>query len=173
MDIDWLHHSMLRWAWYFNNRYGFMVPRIHCLVLHHFYQYIYHHYAFYKHDSRLGQQQFQLSIFREISRTLSIFHAWWLLVCMTTWTMHHMFLDTLIELWLFNRIWYLSWYDTINIYRRWILAPSIQKQQDTSMWQTSFLEFDCVNICNWKMDRLITSIHAMISLTLRTLGMDN
>ena len=87
--------------------------------------------------------------------------------------MHHMFLDTLIELWLFNRIWYLNWYDTINIYRRWILTASIQKQQDMSIWQTFLLEFNCVNICNWKMDRLIKSIHAMISLALRALRMDN
>ena len=41
------------------------------------------------------------------------------------------------------------------------------------MWQTSLLEFGGVNIYNWKMDRLITSIHAMISLALRALGMNN
>jgi len=121
----------------------------------------------------LVNNNFSLSFFWKIFRTLSIFHAWWLFVCMTTWTMHHMFLDTLIKMWLFNRIWYLSWYYVIIIYRRWILAGSIQKQKDMSMWQTSLLEFNCVNIYSCNMVSLITTIHTMVSLVLRTLGMDN
>ena len=135
MNIDWLHHSMLRWARYFNNRYGLYGTTYLLSSVIPFLSIYYHHCGSYKHDSPLSQQQFQLAIFFwKISRTFSIFHAWWLYVCMTTWTMHHKFLDKLIELWLFNRIWYLNLYDTINICRRWILAGNIQKQQDMSMW---------------------------------------
>ena len=42
-----------------------------------------------------------------------------------------------------------------------------------SMWQTSLLEFNCVNICNCNIVSLITVIHAIVKLVLSALGVDN
>ena len=72
-----------------------------------------------------------------------------------------------------NRIWYLSWYDAINICKRWILAANIQKQQDMSMRQTSSLEFYCVDIYNCNMVILMTNIHTIVNWVLTPLWTRN